>query len=294
MITRHRQYEEMTMKVLVAVDKSPESHMALAYTCHLLDHFDAEVHALYVKPDEVDVAAESFYAPFFSKDGLKDWLDSDAVQVEKEAIETCEYCLAGKIPCHPMIATGDPAEEILQTAREGDYDMIVLGSHGHSALRGFLLGTVHAKILHHTRRPVLIARDYREIKRVLIAYRGSQCDQDALRFVGPLLARKKPRITMLHIEENGRDEETERARTCLLHGDRTLQQLGHEPDIKTATGGYVDEVLKEVKNFPYDLVILGAYGHSKPRFLRMISDEALNLVRSTTRPVLVFRDKTQP
>jgi nucleotide-binding universal stress UspA family protein len=281
------------MKVLVAIDKSPESHMALAYACHLLEHFDADVHALYVKPDEVEVGPESFYAPFFSKDGLKDWIDSDALQVQDKALNTCQYCLAGKVPCEPLIATGDPAEEILETAQQGDYDMIVLGSHGHSALRGFLMGTVHAKILHHTKRPILIARDFREIKRVLVAYRGSQCDQDALKFVGPLLVRKKPQITVLHVQENGRGENTEFAQACLLEGDRTLKELGHEPEIKTKKGEYVDEVLQEVKSSPYDLVILGAYGHSKPKLLRVISDEALNLVRSTTRPVLVFRNKSE-
>jgi nucleotide-binding universal stress UspA family protein len=281
------------MKVLVAIDKSPESHMALAYTCHLLEHFDADVHALYVKPDEVEVGPESFYAPFFSKDGLKDWIDSDALQVQEKALNSCQYCLAGKVPCEPLIATGDPAEEILETAQQGDYDMIVLGSHGHSALRGFLLGTVHAKILHHTKRPILIARDFREIKRVLVAYRGSQCDQDALKFVGPLLARKKPQITVLHVQENGREGSAEYAQACLLEGNRTLTDLGHEPEIKTKKGEYVDEVLQEVKSSPYDLVILGAYGHSKPKLLRMISDEALNLVRSTTRPVLVFRNKSE-
>ena len=81
------------MKVLVAIDKSSESQMALAYTCHLLEHFDADVHALYVKPDEVEVGPESFYAPFFSKDGLKDWIDSDALQVREKAVGTCQYCL---------------------------------------------------------------------------------------------------------------------------------------------------------------------------------------------------------
>ena len=121
-----------------------------------LEHFDADVHALYVKPDEVEVGPESFYAPFFSKDGLKDWINSDTL-VQEKALGTCQYCLAGKVPCEPLIATGDPAEEILETAQQGDYDMIVLGSHGHSALRGFLLGTVHAKILHHTKRPILMA-----------------------------------------------------------------------------------------------------------------------------------------
>jgi nucleotide-binding universal stress UspA family protein len=280
------------MKVLVAVDKSPESHMALAYSCHLLEHFSAEVHALYVKPDEVEVAAESFYAPFFSKDGLKEWIDTDALQVQEEALEKCEYCLAGKVPCEPMLATGDPAEEILETACAGDYDMIVLGSHGRSALRGFLLGTVHSKILHHTRRPVLIARDFREIKRVLVAYRGSNCDRDALKFVGPLFAKKKPAITVLHVQENGKGASPEAAQACLIQEDQALRELGHEPEIKPRNGEYVEEVLKEAKSFPYDLIVLGAYGHQKPKYMKIISDEALNLVRSTTRPVLVFRDKS--
>jgi hypothetical protein len=37
-------------------------------------------------------------------------------------------------------------------------------------------------------------------------------------------------------------------------------------------------------------VILAAYGHSMPRLLRLITDEALNLVRSAERAVLVFRN----
>ena len=124
------------MKILVGIDKSPESRMALAYTCHLLEHFDASVDVLYVKPDEVEMAAETFYAPFFSKDSLKEWIDSDEQAIIDQAAENCEYCLAGRVPCNPMVLTGDPAEEILETAREGDYDMLVLGSQGHSALRG--------------------------------------------------------------------------------------------------------------------------------------------------------------
>jgi hypothetical protein len=29
----------------------------------------------------------------------------------------------------------------------------------------------------------------------------------------------------------------------------------------------------------YDLLVLGAYGHKRPKYLKVISDEALNLVR---------------
>ncbi|MBI5251826.1 MAG: universal stress protein [Desulfomonile tiedjei] len=280
------------MKVLVGVDKSPESHTALAYVCHLLEHFDADVHAIYVKPDEVQIAPESFYAPFFSKEGLERWLDSEALQVRTGAASKCEYCLAGKVPCEPLIAEGDPAETILEQAEDGKYDMIVLGSHGLSYLRGFLLGTVHAKILHNANKPVLIVRDFREIKKVLVAYRGSSCDQQALEFIARLLARKRPEITILHVQEARDGENKKSAEACLITGHETLRTFGHEPVIKTLRGDFVDEILKEVRGSLYDLIVLGAYGHRKPRFLQLISDEALNLVRSTTLPVLVFRDNS--
>jgi nucleotide-binding universal stress UspA family protein len=282
--------KEAIMKVLVGVDKSQESHIALAYACHLLEHFDADVHALYVKPDEVDIAADSFYAPFFSKDGLEKWIDAEALQVRQEAANSCKHCLAGKVPCEPLVAEGNPAETILEQTRNGQFDMIVLGSHGRSHLKGFLLGTVHAKLLHNATKPVLIVRDFREIKKVLVAYRGSSCDQQALHFIAPLLTRRKPEITIMHVQETGRGETEEFAQACVRDGYETLRKFGHEPLTKTLSGDFVDEVLKEARGSRYDLIVLGAYGHNRSKFMQLISDEALNLVRSTTRPVLVFRD----
>ncbi|OGP70337.1 MAG: hypothetical protein A2Z73_01415 [Deltaproteobacteria bacterium RBG_13_60_28] len=280
------------MKVLVAVDKNPESQMALRYTCHLLEHFDADVDALYVKPDVVEMAAEGAYAPFFTKGDVERSIDSEARKVEDEIIEACEICLGGKVPCQPQIVEGgDPAEEILNVAEDGLYDLIVLGSHGRSSLRGFFLGAVHAKILHHARQPVLIVRNFREIQRILVAYRGSQCDQGALQFIAPLFARKKPEITILHVQETERGESPEFAEACVLTGEETLKELGFSPIKKLAQGDFVEEILKDVAVERYDLIVLGAYGHQRPKYLKMISDEALNLARLTTRPVLVYRDK---
>jgi nucleotide-binding universal stress UspA family protein len=281
------------MKVLVAVDKGPESQLALRYACHLLQDHEAQVDALYVKPDLVEMAPETVYAPFHSKQGLEKTIDSEALQVGQRIRSVCSEFAAGKAACEPIMAVGEPAEEILHTAQSGDYDLIVLGSHGRSSLRGFLLGTVHANILHHARQPVLIVRDFRPIQRVLIAYRGSQCDQGALKFVAPLLAARNPEITVLHVQETEHGESEEFAAACLLQGDQTLKQLGHAPVTKMAKGDFADEILKDVVVERYDLIVLGAYGHKRSKYLKVLSDEALNLVRWTTRPVLVYRDKNE-
>jgi nucleotide-binding universal stress UspA family protein len=281
------------MKILVAVDKSEESQMALRYTCHLLEHFTAIVDALYVKPDVVETVAETSYAPFTTRGDVEKAIETEAEKTIEEIIESCEICVGGRIPCNPMVAVGDPADEILNLANRDYYDMIVLGSHGRSSLRGFFLGAVHAKILHHALQPVLILRNFRPIQKILVAYRGSRCDQGALEFIAPLFAKKKPEITILHVQETEWGESEEFAETCLLTGDETLREYGYTPLKKMARGDFVDEILKAVAVERYDLLVLGAYGHKRPKYLKVISDEALNLVRLTTRPVLVYRDKIE-
>ena len=61
--------EVIPMKILVAVDKSEESQQALRYTCHLLEHFEADVDALYVKPNFVESVAESLLCPLHHPGG---------------------------------------------------------------------------------------------------------------------------------------------------------------------------------------------------------------------------------
>jgi nucleotide-binding universal stress UspA family protein len=258
-----------------------------------LEHFDASVDAVYVKEDVTDIVLEDFDVPFLKRKDPEAEAREKAKEDQDAIVSACDVCLAGKVPCEPLVLTGDPAEEIINKTKSGNYDLLVMGSHGRSALKGFVLGTLHSKILHHIDRPVLIAREIREIQKVLVAYRGTRCDQAALRFLGPLLERKKPEITVLHVQETELEESDEFAKTCLIQSDQILQGVGHAPATKSAAGDFVDETVKEITLGGYDLIVLGAYGHEKSGLMRFISDEAINLVSRTTRPVLVYRDQAQ-
>ncbi|MGA8832798.1 MAG: universal stress protein [Desulfomonilaceae bacterium] len=280
------------MKVLVAVDKNPETYIGLEFTCHLLENQNAVVDAIHVKPDLADIVAEG-YAPFLSKGGLEGEIEGDVKEVRRQFEDACKSCLSAKIPCRLVIEEGDPAEEILNTAESEKYDMIVLGSHEQSYLRGFLLGAVHAKILHNAEQPVLIVRQFREIHRVLVVYRGSQTDKAALEFTAPLLAGKSVEITLLHVQETGQYESDEFASQSLQQGAQILRKFDFEPITQITKGDFVEQILRDVAVHRYDLVVLGAYGHKRPKYLKLLSDEALNLARLTTRPILVFREKTR-
>ena len=52
----------------------------------------------------------------------------------------------------------------------------------------------------------------------------------------------------------------------------------------------MEEILKAVAIERYDLLVLAGYEPNPPKNLKVISDEVLELVRLTTRPVLVYRE----
>jgi nucleotide-binding universal stress UspA family protein len=53
---------------------------------------------------------------------------------------------------------GDPAHEIVKFADEWGADLIVTGTHGHSAVTNLVIGSVAQKVLAQTTRPILILK----------------------------------------------------------------------------------------------------------------------------------------
>jgi nucleotide-binding universal stress UspA family protein len=68
----------MRMRILVAVDRDEESQMGLRYTCHLLEHFEAHVHAIYGKPDVAQAGTEGAYAPFTTPQDFHAAMEAEA------------------------------------------------------------------------------------------------------------------------------------------------------------------------------------------------------------------------
>jgi nucleotide-binding universal stress UspA family protein len=57
---------------------------------------------------------------------------------------------------YPLLASGEPAREILACAERIPADIIIMGTHGRTQVGRFLLGSVTHEVLEHTVRPVLV------------------------------------------------------------------------------------------------------------------------------------------
>jgi nucleotide-binding universal stress UspA family protein len=65
---------------------------------------------------------------------------------------------AEKVQVEKILVEGHAVQEIVRTAKEGHFDLIVIGARGISKIREILLGSVSDAVIHHALCPVLVVK----------------------------------------------------------------------------------------------------------------------------------------
>jgi len=138
-------------RILVTTDGSPSSAEAVAFGVELASEHEAELIFVHVVP-ALDVVPSSGFGMggAFPHEPSK----RDHVLLEEAAAVASEH---GVISTTAMLR-GDTVNEIVAYADSHDVDLIVVGSRGHGAIAGALLGSVSRGVLGESKRPVLIVR----------------------------------------------------------------------------------------------------------------------------------------
>ncbi|MBN2692446.1 MAG: universal stress protein [Burkholderiaceae bacterium] len=89
----------------------------------------------------------------------KETLDDYYRDVSAQALAPAEAVLReASLAFTSMHAVGDPAEQIAAEVKRLQPDLLIMGTHGHSALKGFVMGSVASKVVASTTVPVLLVR----------------------------------------------------------------------------------------------------------------------------------------
>ena len=140
------------MRILIAADGSPFSKRMLDYVAAHSELFNREnVYTVLTVVMRVPPHAASVVG----KRTVMEYYEDEAEKVLKPVRHFFE---ARGYPAKATFQVGHPAEVIAQTATSGQYDMVVMGSHGHAAIGNLVMGSVATKVLAHCKTPVLIVR----------------------------------------------------------------------------------------------------------------------------------------
>jgi nucleotide-binding universal stress UspA family protein len=90
---------------------------------------------------------------------VTDWVDEDLEKAAQETLHGVLIDVLGGNPTVPVeshVAEGHAADVLTRSA--ADADLLVVGSRGHGAFAGMLLGSTSQHCVHHATCPVVVVR----------------------------------------------------------------------------------------------------------------------------------------
>ncbi|AQL42315.1 hypothetical protein BV210_06125 [Halorientalis sp. IM1011] len=278
-------------RILVPTDRSDPARRALAQAADLADRYDATVTVLHVvdtreldSDDEVDEHTET------ARTELVAALDDLDIDPTPEA----------------AVRAGIPSETILDYADEVGIDLIVMGTHGRTGVRRYLLGSVTEKVVRLSDIPVLSVHpaevDVGSIpyERILVPTDGSPGADPAVDCATDIATTYDAALHAVSVVDTGAmagdvqigviiDQLREHATDAVESVADAARDAGvAETETDVLEGRPFDAIRTYVDEADIDLIVMGTHGRSGlDRYL--LGSVAEKTVRTAPVPVLTVR-----
>lgn len=187
------------------------------------------------------------------------------------------------ITVETRLRQGDLVETV--TDKEETGDMIVIGKRGEAAgLAMEHLGSNLERIVRASHKPVFIAnRAFKPITSVLVAFDGGPSSLKAVDYIA-----RSPMFAGLSVSLVFAGKETPAIQKSLSDATATLTAGGFEAKTVIESGEPEKALAQITSTGAHDLLVMGAYGHSRVRSF-IIGSTTTEMIRSCKVPVLIMR-----
>ena len=138
-------------KILVPIDGSKQAFEAAKRAVYIAGLNNAEVTLLCVVDLNKEVAA-------FEQVSLSGYVPSELKEGAYNLLTELMHEIPREVKAKAKVEVGTPAEVIVETAQDGEFDLIVMGSRGFGTLKSLIMGSVSQYVLQHAHCPVLVVR----------------------------------------------------------------------------------------------------------------------------------------
>jgi nucleotide-binding universal stress UspA family protein len=199
-----------------------------------------------------------------------------------------------------VIQSGEPIAQILSETSSSKYDIIVIGSRRRNAS-----GRTY-EIIKAVEPSVLVAIGTQErLSRILLCSGGKHFIDDAVRLTGTLAAALHAQVTLFHVMAEPPAiyahlrELEEDVTTLLASGSelgrnlvaekKALEKLGVVVNVRVRHGFIIDQLLEEMREGNYDLIVTGSSRARGPLQHYIMGDVTQRILDSAECSVLVVR-----
>lgn len=190
---------------------------------------------------------------------------------------------AGVTDVTTRLRHGDIVEAVADV--EADARVILIGKRGEAAdfARGHL-GSNLERIVRASHKPVFVAsRAFRPIAKVLVAYDGGASAMKAVDHIA-----RSPLFQGLAVHVVTVGSATPEVTKGLADAKAMLRAAGIEAETSVLPGQPETALGKLVEEAPFDMLVMGAYGHSRIRSL-IIGSTTTAMIRACKVPVVLMR-----
>ena len=251
--------------ILCPVDMSPLSDLALKYAHAGARVFKASLTVLHA----VHAEYPRYLSEEFTSRVLKELKTASAV-ARQQTMEHVQRVLAGaesKVPIRYETADLEPTEAVMQALSADRTELVVMGTHGYSGLKHWMLGSVTESVLHQAKVPVFAVRqkihDFIDpaqpgadprIRHILCPCNLTLAAGRALQVAAALADRFNARLTALRVRETGAAEDGRDLPAW-------IRETGGSPEIDCVErkGEAALQIFDLAKSLNADLIVIGAY-----------------------------------
>jgi len=149
-------------KILVALDGSKPADKALDFALDLGEKYSANIVLLSVVPLVIvplDTYPNAGVPPIppVAMDTYSKELRVSHEKVLSEALKKAKK-IKPNLKVSTKLVEGRPSDKIIETAKEGNFDIIVVGSRGLGGIKKLFLGSVSDRVANEAACPVLIVK----------------------------------------------------------------------------------------------------------------------------------------
>jgi nucleotide-binding universal stress UspA family protein len=280
----------MYKRILLCTDGSPAANVTADYTIWLAGTLSARVCALYVT--DIRILEGPWLADFAGAVGAQPYAAlvpqlQDIQRDKADAILTAiqKKCQDHNVSCELTHETGNLVPTMLR--QESRADLVALGQHGeHAQWSSGMLGSSVERLARASIKPTLVTPDsFHPIRRILIAYDGSDGARKALRDGLDLTQLLACDTTLLTACQHASEEA---AATFLREAQQQAEQRCLNVHVQLAHGDAEVEILHWAHQTKTDLIVMGAYGHTRIREF-VLGSTTHQVLHKTTVPVLLVR-----
>ena len=143
--------ESNIKNILVPTDGSGQAFKALLQAISVAEAWGAKITLLMVVKIEDDIAD-------FEKVSLSGYIPSELTTTAYELLDNLRQVVPSEIETKIRVEVGDPAEEIVSVAANGDYNLVIMGTRGFGGFDEEVVGSVAKYVQENCPKPVVLAK----------------------------------------------------------------------------------------------------------------------------------------